>query len=122
MDDTTLLVDFLGFEQQSVGPVVENKQTRVNYILVARRYITYIIYSLGDTCIGIEVGAKLYTLRLTPSENTIAGEMLGSVEAHVLKEMGKTALRLLLLNRTHLLGDVELCTVFRPCVVTDVIS
>ena len=122
MDDTTLLIDFLRFEQQTVSPVVENKQTRVNNIFVARRYITYIIYSLGDTCIGIEVGAKLNTLRLTPSEDSITWEMLSAIEAHVLKEMGKTALRLLLLNRTYLLGDVELCTVFRPCIVTDVIS
>ena len=121
MDDTTLLVNLLRVESQSVSPIMEDKQTGVNNVLVVRRHITYIIYRLGDTCISVEVGTKLDTLRLTPSENTVAGEMLGSVEAHVLKEVSETALRLLLLNRAHLLCDVELRTVFGPCVVTDII-
>ena len=45
--------------------------------------------------------------------------MVGAVEGHVLEEVGETALVLVLLERTHLLRDVEIGAVLRPIVVTD---
>ena len=48
--------------------------------------------------------------------------MLRAVESHMLQEMRQTSLVVVLLNRTHLLGDIELSTLFWPRVVTDIIG
>ena len=45
-----------------------------------------------------------------------------AVEAHMLQEMGQTTLVVFLLHRAHLLGDVEVYSLFRPFIVPDVIS
>ena len=48
--------------------------------------------------------------------------MGGSIEAHVLEEVGKTALVVLFLYGTHFLGYIEVGPVSGKAVFTDVIS
>ena len=48
--------------------------------------------------------------------------MLRAVEGHVLQEVGKTTLRLVLINRAYTLGNIEIGNVFGILVVTDVIG
>ena len=121
MDDATLLVNLLGLQEQSVGPVVQNQQTRVDDALARRGYITYIIYRLVDRGIGVKIGAKLHTDGLTPFHDIVTLEVLGTVKAHVLQEVSQSALLVVFLNRAYTLCDVELGTLFGPCVMTDVI-
>ena len=40
----------------------------------------------------------------------------------MLQEVGQSALVVILLNRTYALGNIELGTLFWPCIMTDVIS
>ena len=51
----------------------------------------------------------------------IAGEVLGSVEAHMLQEVGETALVVVLKNRSDLLGDEEVCLTLGGLVVAAVV-
>ena len=48
--------------------------------------------------------------------------MLRTVEAHVLKKMGKTSLVVVFENGAHFLGDVEIGLAFWFLVMTDVIG
>ena len=48
--------------------------------------------------------------------------MLGPVERHVLEEMGQSALVLIFQDRSDVLGDKEIRTVFRLCVVADIVG
>ena len=48
--------------------------------------------------------------------------MGSTIETHMFQEMSQSALTLLLLHGTHLLRYVEVCTLLRPLVVTDIIS
>ena len=122
MDDATLLVNLLGLQEQSVGPVVQNQQTRVDDALARRGYITYIIYRLVDRGIGVEVGSELHTDSLAPLHDIVTLEVLGTVEAHVLQEVSQSALLVILLNGAHALCDVELGTLLGPSIMTNVIS
>ena len=122
MDYATLLLYFLLFQQQTVGPVEEYQQTRVDDALARRGYITYIIHRLIYRGVRIQVCTKLHAHAFTPAQHLVALEVLRTIEGHVLQEVSQTALVVILLNRAHFLGNVELGTLFRPCVVTDVIS
>ena len=122
MNHATLLLYLLLFQQQTVGPVEEDEQTRVDDTLARRGYITNIIYRLVYRRIGVQVSTELHTYALTPAQHLVTLEMFRAVEGHVLQEVSQTTLVVVLLNRAHTLGNVELGTVFGPCVVTDVIS
>ena len=122
MDHATLFLYLFLLQQQTVGPVVENQQTRIDDALTGGGHIADIVNRLLNTGIGIQVATELDTYALTPAQQLVALEVLRTVKGHVLQEMGQSALVVILLNRTHLLGNVELGTVLRPVVVTDVIS
>ena len=122
MDDTTLLLNLLLFQEQTVGPVPQNHEAGVDNRLARRGYITYIIDRLVDRSVGVQVVTKLHTDGLAPAQQFVALEVLRAVEGHVLEEVSQTALRVVLLNRAHLLGNVELGALFGPVVVTNVIS
>ena len=122
MDHTTLLVNLLGFEQQTVSPVVQDQQTAVLSTCSGRRHIRDIVHSTVVAGVGIQVNTKLHTNALTVAHHLVTGEILRTVEAHVLQEVSQSALVFILLDRSHFLCDVELSPVFRPVVVTDVIS
>ena len=122
MNHATLLVYLLGFQQQAVGPVVQNQQTRVYDTLTGGGHVRDVIHRLVDRGVGIQVASELHTDGLTPFHDVVTLEVLCAVEAHVLQEVGQSALVVVLLNRTHALGNVELGTLFGPCIMTDVIS
>ena len=117
-----LLVYLLRVERQSVRPVVEYEQARVDSSAAVCGHVGYVVYRLVDACVGIEVSAKLHADRFAVAQQVIALEMLCAVEAHVLKKVRQTALVVVLLKRTHALGDVKLRPVFRPVVVAQIVS
>ena len=121
VDDTALLVDFVGLEEEAIGPVVENPEARVD-VAIAHGHAVNVVNRFVGGGIGVEVLAKFHTNAFAILNEAVAREMLGAVEAHVLKEVGQTALVLLFLYGTHLLGDVEVDALFGQSVVTDVVS
>ena len=122
VDDATLLLYLLLFQQQTVSPVIENQQTGVDDALTGRRNITYIIHRLVNAGVGIQVRSELHADALTPAQQLVALEVLAAVESHVLQEVGQSALVVILLDGAHTLGDVELCTLLRPGMVADVVG
>ena len=121
MNDCTLFVDLLRVKQQSVGPVMKYKQTRILNWLAGGRYLTYIIYCLVDRGIGVEVAAEFHAHGLKPRHNVVAREVIGAVEAHVFKEVSESALIVFFKNWPYFLCDVIVGLILWILIVTDVI-
>ena len=122
VDDVALLHDLVLLEQQSVGPVLEDEHAGVEGRLTRGGNIADAIDGLVDRGIGIQVAAKLHAERTCELDEIVALEVLRAVEGHVLKEVCQSALALLLLDGSHSLCDVEVCHMFWPLVVADVVS
>ena len=105
-----------------MAPVVQYQQARVNCACRFHIHIINIINSLVERGIGIQILTELHTDTLQILLQPVAGEMRSTIEAHMLQEMSQTTLVLLLLNRTHLLGNVEVAAFLRPLIVADVIG
>ena len=121
-NDATLLVNFLVLEQEVVAPVVQDEQAGINGSSGLDIYILDIIDGFVEGGIGVEVLTELDTDALQVLLQGIAREMGCTIEAHVLQEMGETALVVFLLHRAHTLGDVEVATLLGPLIVADVIG
>ena len=121
-DDAALLVDFLVLEQQVVAPVVQDEQTGIDGSDCLDIHIIYIIYSLVEGRIGVEVLAELHADALQVLLQGITRKVCRAVEAHVLEEVCEATLVVLLLHGTHTLRDVEVTTLLRPFVVADIIG
>ena len=122
MNHTTLLVDLLGEEEQSVGPVVEDKEAGVLHSLVCHRHVVDVVDGFVNRGVGVEITAKLHTFGFEPRHNLVAGEVFGAVETHVLQEVGKAALVIIFKDRTYFLGDIEIGLTFGSLIVTHIIS
>ena len=126
VNNTTLLVNLSIFEQQIVAPIVQNQQTRVDNALTFQWGRAYVINGLVYRGVGVEIGTELNADGLAPRNNaqllTLSGEVLGAVECHVLKEVGKSALTWLLKYRTYSLGNVEISKACLFCIVADIIG
>ena len=122
MDHTSLGIDFDRIESECARPVVKNEKTAVLNGSARNGNIRDIVDSLVHSGIGIEVISELYTDRFKPVDKILTGKILGSVEAHVLKEVSQTALIILFEDRADLLGDIEVCLTFWIVVVTDKIG
>ena len=84
--------------------------------------IVYVVDSLVYGCVGIEVSTELDSNAFAVLDDAVSGEMLGSVEAHVLKEMCKTSLVIIFKDRAHFLGYVEVCLAFRLGIVPYIVG
>ena len=122
IDNAALLVNLLVLQQQIMTPVMQNQQARVNGTGRLHIYIIYIIYCLVKGGVGVQVLAELHANALQILFQGIAGEVRGTVEAHVFQKVCQTALVLLFLNGAHLLRNVEVTTFLGPFIVADVVS
>ena len=100
---------------------MQNKKTRVNDTLAYDRNIVEHILCLLEACRCIDIAAELGTDTAQVVEQCLVGEILCTVEAHVLKEVSKTILVIGLLESTHIGCQIELGTLGRLVVVTDVV-
>ncbi len=123
VDHSPLVVDVLVGEQKAVSPVVEYPQTAVNRAWNGSdRDIVDVVNSLVNRSVGIEISAELHTDRLAVLDDPVSREVLSTVEAHMLKEVGKTPLTVVLEDGTHLLGDIEVSLACRLRIVTDIVG
>ena len=123
MDHSPLVVDVLVGEQKAVSPVVEYPQTAVNRAWNGSdRDIVDVVNSLVNRSVGIEISAELHTDRLAVLDDPVSREVLSTVEAHMLKEVGKAPLTVVLEDGTHLLGDIEVSLACRLRIVTDIVG
>ena len=75
---------------------MEDQEAGVDEVLIRRRGVHDLVDRLVDGGVGIEVGAKFHTILLQIVDHTLAGEVLATLEGHVLKEVSETALIVLL--------------------------
>ena len=122
VDDTTLLVNLLVFEEKVMAPVVKDEETRVNGSWNLHVHVVDVIYCLVKRSVGVKVLTELDTNLLEILLEVVTREVLRSVETHVLKEVSKTELVIFLLHRTYVLSNIEECSLLWPLVVTNVIS
>ena len=122
-DDSALCVNFLGLVEHEVGIVPENHQAAVHHALTLYGDVVEHVLRLFKAGGGVDVAAELRADGTEVVQDALVREVLGSVEAHVLQEMGQTVLcGLVFLNGAYIGGQVEFRTAFRQFVVTDVIG
>ena len=85
-------------------------------------HVVDVVHGLVQGGVGIKVGAELHADVLQVAEQSVVGEVLGSVEAHVLKEVCQSALVFLFEHRAYLLGNVEVGLSFGKGIVADVVG
>ena len=118
VDHAALLVNLLIGEQQTVAPVLKDEHARVHYTLVGGWHIADDVNGLGVIGVGVVVALRL---EVVIDAMTFAVEVFTAVKGHVLQEVCQAILVILFLHGTHALGDVEVGTLFRVIVVTDVV-
>ena len=121
VDNLTLGIYLIAFEQDTRRPIVQNKQTGIDETFSCRD-IGNIIYRLIDRCIGIEVGTEFHTVVFEIIDNVFPGEMGCSIERHMFEEVCQTTLMLFFENGTYTLRNIELDPVFGKIVMAEVIS
>ena len=123
---TAFLVDFLVGQFDSARPVVQDQQTRVYDVDVVGGHVADVVYSLVYCCIGVQVGTELDTFGFTPRYDAqtcfIPGEVLCTVESHVLQEVSQSALLRFFQDGTNFLCDVEFYSLLGTSIVANVVS
>ena len=119
MDNAALGVDFRRVEGEVAAPVVENHKARVLNALARHGHLRDVVDCLVEAGVGVEVVAEFHTDAFKPVDNHFSGEVGRAVEAHVLKEVGETALVVFLKDRAYLLGDEEVSLTLGHLVVAD---
>ena len=98
MDNATFFLYFFFVKSKPSRPVTKNQHTCINSSCTLCRNIVNIVNCLINTCIGIKVTTKFDTVSTTPFDKRITLKIVRTIKSHVLKEMGKTTLCLILLN------------------------
>ena len=122
VDDAALLVYLLVFQQQSAAPVFQHQEAGVQGALAGGGHVTDAVHSLVDRSVGVQIAAKFHSESSGELDDSVAGEVLRTIECHVLQEVSQPALVLLLVDGAHALGDVEVRHVLRVVVVADVVG
>ena len=121
VNHAAFLVDFLGVEGQTVCPVVKNEQAAVNVALGHGDVIDVIDRLIGGG-VGVEVTTEFHADAFAILDESVTGEVVRAVEAHVFQEVSETALALFFLHAADLLRDVEAGEILGQRVVTDVVG
>ena len=101
---------------------MKNEKTRVDDAFAYDRNVVEHVLSLLESCRSVDVSTELCSDALEPVEERLAREVLCTVEAHMLEEVCETVLVVLLLECSYVSSEVELGSLSRLVVVTDVVG
>ena len=119
-DHAPFLFDGRICEGDGARPVVQDQQAGVDNALASDRSVHDHVDRFVETCISVEVLTSAHPDGFpVNSSMPCPGKFFCSVERHVFKEMGESALVLVSQDRSDILGDKEIRTVFRLCIVSD---
>ena len=121
-DDSALGVDLLGLQCDEVRPVVQYEQGRVDDPLACGRHVGDVVDGVVPAGGRIEVVSELDAHGLQIFDHLLAGEVLRSVEGHVLEEVCQALLVVILLDGSHVVENVEIGLTLRLLVVPDVVG
>ena len=102
------LVDLLVFQSQIPRPIVQDQQHRVHDTFPFKRDLRQLIVRHFHPRCSIQVSPELHPDTFQPPDHAITRKMLGPVEHHVFQKMRQPILRILFLNRPHVIHDVEI--------------
>ena len=102
--------------------VVQDQKAGVHHRFPYQRNIIEHIGGLIDTCGGVDIASERSPDALKPVKDALLREVLGTIEAHVLKEVRETILVGSLLNRSDVGRKVEFRPARRLVIVSDVIG
>ena len=105
-----------------MAPVVQDEEAGIDGSGNLDVDVIDVIDRLVEGGIGIKILAELHADALQVLLQGVAREVRCAVEAHVLEEVGQTALLVFLLHRADALRDVEVAPLFGPLVVADEIG
>ncbi len=94
-DYTSLLVDLVGLETHQVSPVLEDLESGGDRLGILGRHLEH-INGLIEARVGVDRGSERHPDRFQVVDELLLLEVLGSVERHVLHEVSKTELRVVL--------------------------
>ena len=121
MDHVALFLNFFRGYGDAARPIAQYQYTRVKGRLALCADIGDVVHRTVDACIGVEAAAILHTDRLQIFSHRASGEVFRAIEGHVLQEVSQTLLRVILLDGTHTLGNVEVGLFLRGVVVTQIV-
>ena len=121
-DDSTLLVDLILGEGDEVGVVVHYEDAGIHHGGADEGDVVEQVDGLLHAGARIDVAAEACAYALKPVEDSLSGEVLGAVEAHVLEEVREAVLVGSLLDGAHVGRQIELRTFLGESVVTDVVG
>ena len=122
-DDATLGVNLLGLAEDVVGIVGQDEQAAVHHALALHGDVVQHVLRFLEARGSVDVAAEFRADGAQVIQDTLAGEMLGPVEAHVLQEVGQAVLfGLFFKHGARIGGQVELRAAGGKFVVADVIG
>ena len=68
---------------------MENEEAGVLNRLTRHWHVRYVVYGLVDRSVGVKVLTEFHAYRFEPVDEILVGEVLGTVEAHVLEEVSE---------------------------------
>ena len=116
--DTALLVDLLRVEDDATGPVHQDLEGRREHLGVVHRDLQH-VHRFVEAGVGVDVGSKPHPDRLEVVHQLQLLEVLGAVEGHVLDEVGKPELVVVLEDRAGVDDQAQLGAVFWLVVFVD---
>ena len=119
---SALLVYLLRVAAYEMRVVMHDEQAGVHHGGAYQRDVVEHVDGLLHSGRCVHVASEGCAYALQPVEYAFPGEVLGSVEAHVLEEVRETVLVGKLLKRAHMGGEIELGAVLGLVVVTDIIG
>ena len=112
VDNSTFVVYFLWIKSEVIGPIMQNKETRVNDTVTNYGYIRYIIYRFVHAGVCVQVLTETNTDAFQPIDDAFSWEMGCTIETHMFKEVCQSSLVVFFKDRTYFLCNIEIGTIF----------
>ena len=104
-----------------MGPVFEDLESGGDRPRILCRYLEH-INGLIEARIGVDRGSECHADRFEVIDEFLLLEVFSAIECHVLDEVSKTELRVVLQDRSGIHYKPEFSTIFRLAVLPDVVA
>ena len=120
-DDATFVFDFILIEEEFRSPAVEDFETHFDEFGIVGGEFD-VVDGLVEGGPSVDAAAEFDTVLLEGADHLIALVVLGTIEGHVLAEVGQTLLVVVFEDRASIGDQAELDTVFGLFVGADVVG
>ena len=121
-DDSPLRIDLLRLVEHKGRIIMHDEDAGVDYGRTDQRNVVEHICCLLDSRGGVDIASEAGSDALEPVKDALVRKILGSVEAHVLQEVGQPVLVRGLLDGSYVGSEVEFSPSGRLIIVADVVG